>query len=94
MLEKNQFENVFTLNYVGPKVIDQKVVNGKLELLLNDKVMTYKIIISKKTLNKYIYRDVDLFSREFDDLDYMLWEFELPRDLKLIIENLPIGKKN
>ena len=92
MLEKTQFENIFTFNFVGPKVIDQKVVNGKLELLLNNKVMTYKVIISKKTLNKYIYRDVDLFSREFDDLDYMLWEFELPRDLKNTIAKLPIDK--
>ncbi len=48
MLEKTQFENIFTFNYVGPKVIDQKVVNGKLELLLNNKLMTYKVIISKK----------------------------------------------
>ena len=92
MLEKTQFENIFTFNFVGPKVIDQKVVNGKLELLLNNKVMTHKVIISKKTLNKYIYRDVDLFSREFDDLDYMLWEFELPRDLKNTIAKLPIVK--
>jgi hypothetical protein len=92
MINKTQLENVIVFNYVGPKIIDQKIVNGKLELLLDNKVMTYKVIISKKTLNKYIYRDVGLFKREFDDLDYMLWEFELPRDLKSIIKNLPLTK--
>jgi hypothetical protein len=55
MINKTQLENVIVFNYVGPKIIDQKIVNGKLELLLDNKVMTYKVIISKKTLNKYIY---------------------------------------
>lgn len=92
MTRNNQFKNVIVLNYVGPKVINQKVVNGKLELLLNNKTTTYRVIISKKTLNEYIYRDVELFSREFNDLDYMLWEYELPKDLKSIIKNLPLTR--
>lgn len=92
MIEKTQLKNVFVLNFVGPKIIDQKVVNGKLELLLNNKEMSYKVIISKKTINKYIYIDVGLFKREFDDLDYMLWEYELPKDLKSIIKNLPLTR--
>ena len=90
MYHKKQLENVLVLNYVGQNIIDQKVVNGKLELLLNNKEMAYKVIISKKTINKYIYIDVGLFKREFDDLDYMLWEYELPKDLKSIIKNLPL----
>lgn len=92
MIEKTQLKNVFVLNFVGPKIIDQKVVNGKLELLLNNNEMSYKVIISKKTINKYIYKDVGLFKREFDDLDYMLWEYELPKDLKSIIKNLPLTR--
>lgn len=92
MYHKKQLENVLVLNYVGQNIIDQKVVNGKLELLLNNKEMAYKVIISKKTINKYIYIDVGLFKREFDDLDYMLWEYELPKDLKSIIKNLPLTR--
>ena len=90
--KKKQLENVLVLNYVGQNIINQKVVNGKLELLLNNNEMSYKVIISKKTINKYIYKDVGLFKSEFDDLDYMLWEYELPKDLKSIIKNLPLTR--
>jgi len=78
------------MNYREPKVINKMVKNGKLELTLDWFGMgTGKSIITK-TPSGFNYEDVGYMKRSFNNLDNLIWEFELPKFLKKDIENLPI----
>lgn len=82
------------VNWLGPIILQQSVINGNLHLTLKDPKLgtVYKVIISKNGNNNYRYEDVGLFTRYFSELDYLIWEFELPKHLKNTIEKLPIVK--
>ena len=81
-----------TINWLSPKILQKSIIKGVLNLTLKDpkSFQIYKVIISKIGGNKYRYEDVGMFVRFFSDLDYLLWEFEFPKDLKKTIEKLPI----
>jgi hypothetical protein len=80
------------VNWLSPIILQKSIIKGVLNLTLKDpkSFQIYKVIISKIGGNKYRYEDVGMFVRFFSDLDYLLWEFELPKDLKKTIEKLPI----
>lgn len=78
------------MNFREPKVLNKIVKNRKLELTLDWYGMgTGKSIITK-TSTGFNYEDVGYMKRSFNNLDNMIWEFELPKTLKKDIENLPI----
>jgi hypothetical protein len=83
-----------TINWLEPQILQKSLINGILNLTLQDPKnhIIYEVIISKIGNNHYRYEDVGMFVRFFSDLDCLLWEFELPRDLKNTIEELPIVK--
>lgn len=85
---------IVQINWLSPIILQKSTIKGILNLTLQDpkSFQIYKVIISKISKNEYRYEDVGMFSREFDNLDFMLWEFELPKDLKSIIKNLPLTK--
>jgi hypothetical protein len=80
------------LNWLSPIILQKSIIKGILNLTLKDpkSFQIYKVIISKIGGNEYRYEDVGMFVRFFSDLDYLLWEFEFPKDLKKTIEKLPI----
>ncbi len=80
------------LNWLSPIILQKSIIKGVLNLTLKNPITfeIYKVNISKIGKTKYRYEDVGLFVRFFTDLDYLLWEFEFPRDLKKTIESLPI----
>ena len=80
------------LNWLSPIILQKSIIKGILNLTLKDpkSFQIYKVIISKIGENEYRYEDVGLFVRFFSDLDYLLWEFEFPKDIKKTIEKLPI----
>lgn len=100
---KNQFKNkpnivVFDMGLFDEKVKDYskdvstefEVVENRLNLLRRFPSMGEVKIIITKTISGYSYEDVGMLKRNFTDLDYMIWEFELPKSLKEVILNLPI----
>lgn len=80
------------LHFVGPQIVKESLEDGRLKLKLKTSYFLYDVVISKIGKNKFHYHDLELFERTFDNLDYLLWEFELPRSLKQTIESLPIVK--
>jgi hypothetical protein len=78
--------------WISPKILQQSIINGILYLTLKDPKLgtVYRVIISKNGNNNYRYEDVGFFTRYFSELDYLIWEFELPKHLKNTIEKLPI----
>lgn len=79
------------LKWLSPIILQKSIIKGVLNLTLKDpkSFQIYKVNISKIGGNKYRYEDVGMFVRFFSDLDYLLWEFEFPKDLKKTIEKLP-----
>ena len=75
--------------FESPTINSVEFKNNKLHLSLNDDHTDYNVIVSKTKDNKYIWNDVGFFRRTFDCLENMMWEFELPIELKDIIQNLP-----
>ena len=80
------------LNWLSPIILQKSIIKGILNLTLKDPKSSqiYKVIISKIGKNEYRYEDVGMFMRIFSDLDYLLWEFEFPKDIKKTIEKLAI----
>ena len=80
------------LNWLSPIILQKSIIKGVLNLTLKDPKSSqiYKVIISKIGKTEYRYEDVGMFVRFFSDLDYLLWEFEFPKDLKKTLEKLPI----
>ncbi len=78
------------MSFREPKVLNKMVKNGKLELTLDWFGMgTGKTIITK-TSTGFNYEDVGYMKRSFNNLDNLMWEFELPKSLKKDIENLSV----
>jgi hypothetical protein len=89
------------IEWVCPTVISANVINCKLQLVLdwgNSKSDIGNIQISK-TKNGYLYEDYfeNSFTsnephmvRNFDDIEFMFYEYELPKKLKVIVKKLPI----
>ena len=80
------------VNWLSPIILQRSIINGVLNLTLKDPKSSqiYKVLISKIGKTEYRYEDIGMFVRFFSDLDYLLWEFEFPKDLKKTIEKLPI----
>lgn len=70
--------------------IEYEIKGDKLNLIRKFPTMGDVKIIITKTKKGYSYEDVGMFKRNFIDLDFMIWEFELPTSLKEVILNLPI----
>lgn len=83
-----------TINWLSPKILQKSIIKGILNLTLQDpkSLIIYKVNISRIGRNEYRYEDIGVFTRFFSDLDYLLWEFELPIHLKNTIERMPIIK--
>jgi len=86
------------INFIGPKVITSNVIDKKLNLKLdwgiNGNVNISKVVISK-TKNGFLYEDYygtnePKLTRNFFDIDFMFWEYELPKCLKQIVKKLPV----
>jgi hypothetical protein len=81
-------KNLVKIKFKGPKILSKKVQNNSLILVLNWGQLGTGTTIIKKTDAGYTYEDVGLFKRSFNNLDALLWEFELPFELKEEIESL------
>lgn len=84
------------MNFREPRVLNKIVKNERLELTLDWFGMgTGKSIITKTT-SGFNYEDVGYMKRSFNNLDNLMWEFELPKSLRKDIENLSVidEKKN
>ncbi|TLP73243.1 hypothetical protein [Maribacter sp. ACAM166] len=81
------------VNFKEPVVINKVVKNGKLKLSLNWYGMGKGTSIISKTSTGYNYEDVGFIKRNFNDIDRMIWEYELPKSLKMEIEKLPITNR-
>ena len=80
---------IIELNCESPTINSVEIKNNKLHLSLNDDYTDYNVIVSKTKDNKYIWNDEDIFIRTFDSVEFLMWEFELPNELKEIIQSLP-----
>ena len=79
---------IIKLNFPAPKVLSKQIQNNKLILELQWSPFIYGRTIITKSKYSYTYEDVGFFKRSFESLDNLLWEYELPRELKNIIESL------
>lgn len=73
---------------------EYNVKNNQLNLVRKFPGMGDVKVIITRTIKGFNYEDVGMFNRNFTDLDYMMWEFDLPKSLKKVIENLPISDKS
>ena len=84
--------NIFYMNikikFKGPKIISKQIVDDRIILKLRWGILGYGTSIIEKTKNGYTYEDVGFFKREFLSIEYLLWEFELPQELKDDMESL------
>lgn len=69
---------------------DYEIIENRLNLTRRFPTMGDVRIIITKTKDGYIYEDIGMFTRKFTDIDFMIWEFELPKSLKEVIKNLPV----
>lgn len=69
---------------------DYEIIENRLNLTRRFPTMGDVKIIITKTKDGYNYEDIGMFTRNFTDLDFMIWEFELPKSLKEVIRNLPV----
>lgn len=92
-----------TVNWLKPTLISKKIIDNKmyLELLWGGQIIGGKkikpdtiatSIIGKGKTGKFVYHtDTDELSQNtvFENLDELLWEYEIPRELKQEILDLP-----
>jgi hypothetical protein len=98
-------EGATTINWMAPTLISKEVLDGKmyLQLLWGAQIVEGKqvhssnvslSIIGKSKTGKFVYNtdtpDLTL-NTVWEDIDQMLWEYEIPRELKQEIMNLPIS---
>lgn len=91
--KKNRIKTpkIINLNFTEPDIVNLKKEKNHLYLTLKRNTMTYNVIITRIGTKKFVYEDVGLIKRTFTDIDYLIWEFELPKHLKSDLESLPIG---
>ena len=82
--------STINVNFREPKVLNKRVVDGKLELFLNWGKFGNSLSLISKTTKGFSYEDVGFMKRNFKNIDSMIFEFELPRVLKNDIEKLSI----
>jgi hypothetical protein len=94
-----------TVNWMAPTLISKEIVDGKmyLQLLWGGQMIAGKqvhpsnvslSIIGKGKTGKFVYNTdtPDLtMNTVWDNLDQMLWEYEIPRELKQEILDLPVS---
>lgn len=92
-----------TVNWMAPTLISKEIIDGKmyLQLLWGGQILEGKqvhssnvslSIIGKGPTGKFVYNSDTpqlTLNTVWDDLDTLLWEYEIPRDLKQEILDLP-----
>jgi hypothetical protein len=81
-------KNLIKIKFNGPKILSKKIVHNSITLKLNWGKLGIGTSIIKRIKGGYTYEDVGFFKRSFNNLEDLLWEFELPIELKEEIESL------
>ena len=86
-------KNSNTIEFVGPQVLNTKVVNNvcTIQLDFHDGRGTQEIII-KKDKDFFMWIDMPYQIRKFTDLEFLQWEFELPSSLMLTLSQMESGE--
>lgn len=85
--------NTNTINFVGPQVLNTKVVKNvcTIQLDFHDGRGTQEIII-KKDKDFFMWIDMPYQIRKFTSLEGLRWEFELPQSLMLTLSLMESGE--
>jgi len=88
---KNQ--ETTTINFVGPKVLNTKVVKNvcTIQLDFNDGRGSQEITI-KRGKDFFMWMDLPYQIRKFSTLEGLQWEFELPQSLMLTLSLMESGE--
>ena len=85
-------ENIkVNITFKGPKILSKKIERNRMVLKLSWGSFGIGTTIIKKTNQGFSYEDVGLFKRNFDNVESMIWEFELPKELIKDIYSLKLS---
>jgi hypothetical protein len=88
-------ENInVNIKFTGPSILSKNIDKNKIILILNWGMFGIGTTIITKTKQGYTYEDVGVFKRNFKEIEHMVWEYELPKELIKDIQSLEINKKN
>jgi hypothetical protein len=93
MNSETKNNNTIFLNFLSTPIVDKKLINGQLwfkRVFPNGELVQ---CIITKTEGGYQYEDLGVFVRNFPNAESIIWEFELPKSIKIDIEGLKILAK-
>ena len=84
----NKDKTRVNITFKSPTILSKKIEKNIIILILNWGKLGIGRTIIEKTKQGYSYEDVGVFKRNFTEIEHMVWEFELPRELIKDIQSL------
>ena len=79
------------IQFMEPEILSMNVKKSSIDLKLDFAHNGKANVTITKLRNGYQYEDKGFFTRQFEELDAMMWEYELPKILKGQIKRLKVS---